>query len=430
MTPTNSSNKGTAPRINSSKDILWQGPDLKCIEVCKGDSVTDVLASTATEVCNILQTLDLTDLDLKCLIDTCLACPQPDKTLKTALRLLINKVCVLEELIGDGSSEVPTIPVFQINLKCLAVADGSGNVLNDDTNDKIIQSIIDRVCQNSADIDLLKNDVDDLDDRVTSLENAAEPEIVPNVGSNCLFLGQKPLDEAHDDLDAAFCELSQIIGPTADINKAIGQQCPDLAQNFILNPNFTLSPQNAAQSIRNMWVVLCDALNRIKQIENTCCQATCEQIKVGFNIVFSEVQTATLKFTSGAGTNIPTGVVDCGSTLIVSDEFGTSVVVENLNINNNVEVPDIDMTGFTEGGLLTFTLTAKFCSEALGTCEKIVVKTAVYKNACSTCDITNSGDGEVIIVYESNSVYVTSGQTVVQSETSSTTSTSTTTIVI
>lgn len=429
MIPTNSSNKGTAVPVNSSKGILWQGPDLQCINVCKGDSVTDVVAATAEQVCKILDTLDLSDIDLKCLIDTCLACPEPDKTLKTALRLLINKVCTLAELIGDGTTEPPSIPVFQINLKCLAIADGSGNVLNDDTNDKIIQSIIDQVCISKADIDLLKNDVDSLDDRVTALENAVDPSPVPDVNSNCLFLGQKPLDQAHEDLDAAFCELSTILGPAADINKAIGQQCADLAQRFVLNPNFTISPANAAQSIRNMWVVLCDALNRISQIEKTCCQATCEQIKVGFNIVFSEVQTATLKFTSGAGTNIPTGVVDCGSTLVVSDERGVNVVVENLNINNNVEVPDIDMTGFVEGGLLTFTLNAKFCSEELGTCEKVVVKTAVYKNACSTCDIMNTGDGEVIIVYETNGAYVPTTQTVIAPPTSSTTSTSSTTVV-
>lgn len=429
MTPTNSSNKGTAAPVNSSKGILWQGPDLQCINVCKGENVSDVVASVATEVCKILDTLDLKDLDLKCLIDTCLACPEPDKTLKTALRLIINKVCELSELIGDGSTEPPSIPVFQINLKCLAISDGSGNVLNDDTNDKIIQSIIDQVCINTADIELLKNDVDGLDDRVTALETAAKPPVIPDVGSNCLFLGQKALDLAHEDLDAAYCELSNILGPTADINKAIGQQCPDLAQKFVLNPNFTINPSNAAQSIRNMWIALCDTIARVTQIEKTCCQATCEQIKVGFSIVFSELQTATLKFTSGAGTNIPTGVLDCGSTLVISDERGVNVVVENMNINNNVEVPDIDMTSFVEGGLLTFTLNAKFCSEELGTCEKVVVKTIIYKNACSTCDITNTGDGEVIIVYETNGAYVPVSQNVIPTPTSSTTSTSSSTTI-
>lgn len=429
MNPTNSSNKGTAPGVNSSKAILWQGPDLQCINVCKGATITDVTESIALQVCEILDTLDLTDLEFKCLIDTCLACPEPDKTLKTALRLLISKVCTLEELLNNQTSTIPDIPVFQVNLKCLAVTDGSGNILNDDTNDKIIQAIVDQVCQNAANISLLQNDVDSLNNRVTTLEEADTPNPVPNVGSNCLFLGTKALDQAHNDLDAAYCEITTALGTSADLNKAIGQQCPDLAQKFILNPNFSISPQNAAQSIRNMWIALCDTIARVTTIEKTCCQATCEQIKVGFSIIFSETQTATLKFTSGAGTNIPVGVVDCGSILVISDERGVNVVVEQMNINNNVEVPDIDMTGFVEGGLLTFTLTAKFCSEELGTCEKVVVKTAIYKNACSTCEVTNSGDGEVIIVFDSYGAFLTSDQTIL-TNTSSTTSTTTTTLFV
>lgn len=428
MIPSNSSHRSYTPGVLSSKDVLWQGPDLKCINVCTGATVTEVTASVASEVCKILDTLNLTDVDFKCLIDTCLACPQPDKTLKTALRLLINKTCKLEELINKSTSTVPDIPVFQINLKCLAITDGSGNVLNDDTNDKIIQSIIDQVCLLRADVDLAKNDIISIDNRVTILEQASKPPTVPNVVSECLFIGPKPLDQAWTDIDTAWCETSEALGTPADLNKAISQQCPTLAQKFVLNPNFTISPRNAAQSMRNMWVALCDALDRISKIEKTCCQATCEQVKVGFNIVFSETQTATLKFTSGAGTNIPTGFIDCGSTLIVSDALGNNVVVENMNLNNNVEVPDVDMTGFREGNILTFTLHAKFCSEEIGTCESVVTKTAIYKNACSTCEIVNTGDGESIIVFETPGEYQQNSVVVIdQPTTTSTTSTSSST---
>lgn len=427
MIPTNSSNRGTTPLAASSKGILWQGPDLQCIEVCKGDNVSDIIAKLAEEVCELLETLNLTDLDLKCLIENCLACPQPEKTLKTALRLIIEKVCELEELIENGSGEPVPIPVFLVNLKCLAVVDGSGNILNDDTNDKIIQSIIDRVCQHDSDIALIQVDVDNLDARVTVLEQVDPTPPVPNVPSACLFPGVKPLNDAYTDLDSAFCTISALIGSNVDINKAIGEQCKDLNNRFVLNPNFSLTPRNFAQSMRNLWITMCDTMDRVRKIETTCCQLTCEAVKVGFNIVFSDHSTVTVKFTTGAGTNIPPGVVDCGSVLVVSDELGRRVVVENLNINNNVEVPDIDTSEFTEGGLLTFTLTYKMCSEELGTCEKVVVKTAIYKTPCSTCEVSNSGDGEVIIVYETSGATLTTETVVISDTTSSSTSTTTTT---
>lgn len=427
MRPTNSSNKGTSPLAASSKTVLWQGPDLQCIEVCKGDSVTDVIASLAQEVCDLLEALNITDIDFKCLIDNCLACPQPEKTLKTALTLLINKVCELEELIKDGNNEPVIIPVFQVNLKCLAIVDGSGNILNDDTNDKIIQSIIDRVCQHDADIALIQVDIDNLDARVTILEQVDPTPAVPTVPSACLFPGRKPVDQAYVDLDSAYCAFSSIVGTVNDMNKTIGQQCTDLNSRFVLNPDFSLTPRNFAQSMRNVWIALCDTMERVKKIETTCCQLTCEAVKVGFNIVFSDHSTVTLKFTAGAGTNIPPGVIDCGSQLVVSDPEGTTVIVENMNINNNVEVPDIDTSQFVEGSLLTFTLTAKMCSEELGTCERVVVKTAVYKTPCSTCEITNSGDGEVILVYETSGAYITS-ETIVIADTTSTTTTTTTNI--
>ncbi len=430
MTPRNSPHKSTPAGASSSKNVIWQGPDLACITVCKGDSVTDVVAAIAEEVCGILDTLDLTDLELKCLIDTCLACPEPDKTLKTALGLIINKVCLLEELINNSTSTVPVIPVFQVNLKCLAITDGSGNVLNDDTNDKIIQSIIDQVCTNTSDILLINNDITDLDNRVTVLEDAASHTTEPMIASTCVLSGLNTVPDTVEALESAFCQLSTILGSTGDMNKAIGQQCQNLAQTYVLNQNFTIAPKNLAQSMRNIWVTMCDIVTRVTAIEKTCCGATCDQVKLGFSIFFSELQTATIKFSNGSGTNIPTGVVDCGSVLIVSDESGNSVYIENLNIANNVEVPDIDLTGFTEGGLLTFTLDGKMCSDTLGTCEKVVVKTAIYKNACSTCEVTNTGDGDVILVYDSFGGQITSDVTVLDSPfTSSTTSSTSTTII-
>ena len=35
----------------SSNCVLWQGPDIPCINLCKGDSISDITAKLAEELC-------------------------------------------------------------------------------------------------------------------------------------------------------------------------------------------------------------------------------------------------------------------------------------------------------------------------------------------------------------------------------------------
>lgn len=47
----------------TSNCVIWQGPDLLCIDLCKGDTISDVIFKLATELCGIL---DLTNYDVSC----------------------------------------------------------------------------------------------------------------------------------------------------------------------------------------------------------------------------------------------------------------------------------------------------------------------------------------------------------------------------
>ena len=55
----------------SSNCVIWQGPDLPCIDLCNGDTVSDVIAALATKLCDFIDLAcqcdpDLAGLDLKC----------------------------------------------------------------------------------------------------------------------------------------------------------------------------------------------------------------------------------------------------------------------------------------------------------------------------------------------------------------------------
>ena len=55
MKPLNLDNSPCSPI--SSNCVVWQGPDISCLNLCTGDTISDVVAAMATELCTILDTL-------------------------------------------------------------------------------------------------------------------------------------------------------------------------------------------------------------------------------------------------------------------------------------------------------------------------------------------------------------------------------------
>jgi hypothetical protein len=80
--------KGTCNPI-SSNCVIWGGPDIECINLCKGDTITDVTYKLALELCSIMETLNVTNYDLACLN---LACPPKD--FNELIQAIIDKLCV------------------------------------------------------------------------------------------------------------------------------------------------------------------------------------------------------------------------------------------------------------------------------------------------------------------------------------------------
>ena len=97
MIPTN--NGSTTPCSNiSSNCVIWQGPDLPCIDICNGDSVSEVIAKLAEELCKIIDSVagepDLSGLDLKCVLPGGQEAPSK---LSDTLQLIIDKICSTTE---------------------------------------------------------------------------------------------------------------------------------------------------------------------------------------------------------------------------------------------------------------------------------------------------------------------------------------------
>lgn len=80
----------------SSNCVIWQGPKIPCLNLCKGDTITDVLYKFATDYCALLEQLDPEKYDLSCLNST--SCTITD--FKDLIQALIDKICEVEKQEG------------------------------------------------------------------------------------------------------------------------------------------------------------------------------------------------------------------------------------------------------------------------------------------------------------------------------------------
>lgn len=407
MEPTNSSyGQNTSVGAFSSNDVVWNGPNIPCIDLCKGDKITEVMFKVASKLCELVEEFDLSDLDLQCIYSACEACPDPDKSLINVFRLLIDAFCELKERVDELGGDSGSDSLLDVNLKCLAIVSGSGEVLNGDSNKEIVQSIIDEVCLHRNQIGLLNERYDDLQNQIDNLPTPTDFEL-PDVGSQCLFTGTRALDDAFDALDQAFCGHRTAVGSISDINLAISKQ-PDnvsLGTGITNDPLFINNPSNLAQSEGNLWVAVKNLIGRVTSIEDNCCKIDCTSVELGFSVsLTADRSAATVVFSSGTGTSIPNGFTDCGSVMTVTDLSG-NFVRSFITLSNDVE-EEIDLSGLDVFSDYVFNLDSCLSNGGM-TCKKCLTKTIKYADTCSFCEITATGTtGVVVVVYEEPTVTI------------------------
>jgi hypothetical protein len=398
MRPTNK----TSGCINSTSAdcILWTGPNISCIGIEAGMSLTEVEEVIACKICDLSDQLDLSEVNLDCLIAEANIDPE-DKNLKLILELILENQCTLKELIDNiNSGGDDSCCDLNLNLKCIRKFDEFENEIPQDLN-QTLQSIVNELCDHKDAIDTLEATVDDLQDQIDNLPDPPDPYEEPVI-STCVATA-RPLSEATELLAADYCAYKAVVGTPVQVQGAISQQCDNLNQTLGSEPGWNAAPQNLAQSFSNLWVAYCDLLNRVRAIEQTCCAPSCDKIKIGFTTDFDfENEELTMNFITGAGTLIPSGFVDCGTTLRITDKNGLFLDFAALDISQGSSVGPLSIVGLASGTLV-FNFKTKFClldddETVILTCQDCVVQEVEYNNP-SCCTITNIGTETVDITY-------------------------------
>lgn len=408
-----------------SSCVEWNGGEIKFLGICNGDNLNNIVLEIVAKI-EAIAGEDLSTFDIDSVIAICSQSLPIEVNLLSILNALKNNdVCLKDyiDILTDRINAITSAQKINVSLKCFADFDNLGNALSL-TRDDFDQLLIDVACDYKQRIASLESGQVSLQNQINSLD--LTPDITELSIATCVNAGILPVSTQIVNTSTAFCDLQDATGNPADIATALTKVPGTDNARYGLIAGWILSPDNEADVIGNLLLKIANLEERVIFMEDNCCAVSCEDIKLGFTAIFNEGGDGVIiKFTSGAGTIIPAGFTDVGSTITITDIDGnTSEGIIDIvdNFNNNLEY-EIIVSGLNLTGDLNVDITAKIGNEII-ICEKCLHKLVKSSN-CGFCTITASGaDGSsAVIVYDDSSNTV--GIVTVTPPTTSTTTTTT-----
>ncbi len=390
MKPTNAEEPGCSPI--SSRCVIWDGPDLPCIKLCKGDTISIVVYKMAVELCALIEMFKISNYDLTCLnLGNC-----PPKDFQALIQLLIARICALENISPPTPGSGTGCPDCIVNIApCFYFQNPQGDTVTTMQLADYVIAIGNRMCLLVDQINTINQILANHETRIQILENATPPTYTPPTVTPICVLPSSPtqMDVLLAALEQQFCELRNATGMPMDIFVAIANQCAglnsanQLAGGGIMSsiPGWNSTVSNSAQTLTNIWLTICDMRAAIRNIQLNCCNDTCDGVDV--NVTAELLNPTTLKlFFSGS---VPLGFTECnpaGSTVTIADQSGGSITITvpvQANLNNATGYT-VDLTATPINGAenLVITTTLCFTDPSTGTtCQKevtyILINTAI-----------------------------------------------------
>lgn len=394
MRPKHTKDTG-CPDSLSSRCVIWNGPVIPCLDICNGDSLTDAMWAVADKVCTISDDIDLSDLDLHCLLDLCESCPG-EKTIKTIIQLLLDNQCSLKTLIDGISGGESSCCDLSLNMRCLRIFGEFDNEIPQNLN-QTLQSIINELCDHKTRIEALEAKVIDLQDQIDDLD-LGDPYVEPSV-SICQSGTPKTLSLAIPIVAQDICDYKEIVGSEDDIQSAISKQCPGLNSSLNSIEGWLSSPTNLANSLNNLWIAYCNALERLTLIENTCCKVDCDSVTIAYEVIDNQdADGVIIHFSSLFGNNIPSILHDCGSTITFTDK-NDKVVSGFIAPAQEYTSQEYDLSTLDLSEAITISINAKLCSDTMTCVKCISSEHLVADGGCAACEVTITGSSGSVTIY-------------------------------
>lgn len=389
----------------SSSCVKWNGGDIEYLGICNEETLNTLLWEIITKL-EAITGEDLASFDIDSLIAVCNKKAPLEISILSILNLLKdNDICLKDYILTleEKINEIAKDTNVNVSLKCLADFDNLGNALSL-TRDQLDQLVIDTLCNHKGRIETLESKVIDLQSQIDGIDASStvdELEFGTCVNGSILPTSTQVINVA-----TSLCELKDETGTGAEIVSALSNT-PSIftTPEYMSLTGWIASPSNLADNYNNLLIAFNYMIGRVDAIEDGCCAPSCEKVKLGISAVYNEDNTAIIiKFTAGAGTNIPSGFVDIGSTIVITDIDGNTETFTTSGVDliaNNAEI-EVSISGLNLTGDLTISIDANMSNGTL-TCSKCLGKT-VKRATCNFCEICAEGEegSSVVIVYEDN----------------------------
>lgn len=336
MKPTNSK----IPPCNpiSSNCVIWQGPDIACIDLCNGDTVSDVVAKLATELCELLDELKISTFDLQCLGIP--GCPPAD--FHGLIQLIIDTICKTNNIIPPVQGGCPDCEIQFASCFYYPNPANGDTVISGQLID-YVSLIANAVCRLISQVNTLTGVVDTAASRLIPILPPA-PTPIPNVTPQCVLPSvPTPVQLVVSALETQYCNLVTATGAPSRIFNAMTRECNDLGNQERLYGSGTMSTitnwinteTSFADNLNNMWLTICDMRAAIMNIQLNCCPSCCDGVDVMLQVALLAPSTLKIYLTG----TIPAGFIECtptGTLFTISDTSGGSItitipVISNLN---------------------------------------------------------------------------------------------------
>lgn len=384
MLPTNSNKaKARGCKPVSSSCVVWQGPHIDCIDICKGDTVDEVIAKLAAELCIIVEQFDLENYDLSCLMlnDT----NRPDN-LQELIQLLTDRICALEGIDpGDGGTggtgtDCPTDCIVSI-APCFQFIDPIGDTVTTLPLIDYVTAIGNQICDILDEITIINNQIDTIFDQLNNTETVLQDIQERKVDENKLQYQVNVRTDGIGDIvfitdalrivENQSIDNKEALGTKEKVFEAVLKQGNVGDEPKLSNPSCDLksitgfidNPSTAADSIGNLWLTVLDLRESVEYIQDNCCSTGCADINLNLTAtLLVNISSSYLTiYTTGS-----TGFTDSwkerdGSTLVtITDSKGGSVTtkVPLISIIDNPAGFQIDLTSTPVDTALDLTVTA------------------------------------------------------------------------
>jgi hypothetical protein len=387
----------------SSNCVIWQGPDIPCITLCRGDSISDVTYKVATELCTLVDQLDLVNFNVSCFPPIC---PKPEN-ITDLIQFILDQLCAIEtgtvpvgsakSLVGSSTTNCEDVFACQITVAtCFQYTNSFGDLVTQMSLTDYATAIANKVCEIVDDITTINATLITLSDRIEVFElcDACNPVIPPiEIPTSCLSAETNiPIETFVEDLETAFCALQTATGTPTEIAGSIAQQCINLDTTPTLNnaavtynalPGWVNagSYNTMADAVNNIWITICDIRTAVQSVVTNCCNPTCADVDITMTSSFTSPNLS-LVFNGTAP-----GFSDCypaGMYIIVTDAYGVSYtdqvsVIPNLGAG--AQLVDLTLSGLN---LFTnFTVQLNICADSAGLkCNDTIIQTVENTALC------------------------------------------------